>query len=196
MTINNSEKIALIFPGLGYNCDKPLLYYPKKIAASYGYQIIEINYSGFPSNVKGNKEKMELCFNIAFEQTKTCLSSIDFNNKDILIIGKSIGTAVAAAYASKILCSFTTKEIRFIYLTPVEQSFNYMRPSSGIVFHGTSDPWINTPVLVKNCENLNLPLFITKDSNHSLETGNLVTDIENLGKIMGRIDAYIQNSKS
>ena len=70
-----------------------------------------------------------------------------------------------------------------------------MQPASGIVFHGTSDPWINTPVLVKNCENLNLPLFITKDSNHSLETGNLVTDIENLGKIMGRIDAYINTPK-
>ncbi|MBQ1326894.1 MAG: hypothetical protein IIY49_02520 [Eubacterium sp.] len=48
---------------------------------------------------------------------------------------------------------------------------------------------------MKNCENLNLPLFITKDSNHSLETGNLVTDIENLGKIMGRIDAYINTPK-
>ena len=122
--------------------------------------------------------------------------NMDFDDAEILIIGKSIGTAVAAAYASKILCSFTTRKIRFIYLTPVEQSFNYMQPSSGIVFHGTSDPWINSPLVVKNCENLNLPLFITKDSNHSLETGNLVTDIENLGKIMGRIDAYIQNPKS
>jgi len=29
-------KIAVVFPGIGYHVDKPLLYYSKKIAASAG----------------------------------------------------------------------------------------------------------------------------------------------------------------
>ena len=49
-------KAAVIFPGIGYHTDKPLLYYGKKLAKEAGYRIIEVNYTGFPQNVKGNED--------------------------------------------------------------------------------------------------------------------------------------------
>ena len=53
------KKTAVIFPGIGYHTDKPLLYYSRKIAASQGYDVIEVPYGKFPKGVKGSKEKME-----------------------------------------------------------------------------------------------------------------------------------------
>ena len=38
------KKTAVIFPGIGYHTDKPLLYYSRKIAASQGYNVIEVPY--------------------------------------------------------------------------------------------------------------------------------------------------------
>ena len=37
------SKTAIIFPGIGYHTDKPLLYYSKKLAAESGYHVIEVS---------------------------------------------------------------------------------------------------------------------------------------------------------
>ena len=43
------KKIACLFPGIGYTCDKPLLYYSGKMFASLGWKVVPVPYSGFPS---------------------------------------------------------------------------------------------------------------------------------------------------
>ena len=96
------KKTAVIFPGIGYHTDKPLLYYSRKIAAAQGYDVIAIPYGKFPKGVKGSKEKMEKSFFSALEQAEQILKDVDFSeNDDILFISKSVGTAVASAYAEK-----------------------------------------------------------------------------------------------
>lgn len=32
------SKLAIYFPGIGYHCDKPLLYYSRSLARELGYQ--------------------------------------------------------------------------------------------------------------------------------------------------------------
>ena len=39
-----SKKLAVIFPGIGYHTDKPLLYYSKKLAKTKDYEVVEIKY--------------------------------------------------------------------------------------------------------------------------------------------------------
>ena len=53
------KKIAVLFPGIGYTCDKPLLYYTGKLAVARGYKLVKVEYGNFPSGIKENKEKME-----------------------------------------------------------------------------------------------------------------------------------------
>lgn len=52
------KKIAVLFPGIGYHTDKPLLYYSRKLAMERGYEIAEVKYGELPANVKGNAKKM------------------------------------------------------------------------------------------------------------------------------------------
>lgn len=179
-------KLAVIFPGIGYHTDKPLLYYGKKLARKYGYDIAEVSYSNFPKDIKGSKEKMWEAFLLALKQAEDLLKDIDFSKYDsLLFISKSIGTAVSAAFA---------KEHRLatynIFYTPVEKTFDFIE-QDGIVFHGTDDPWVETPVVKKGCREKNLPLYVIEGANHSLETGDVMTDLKNLEKIMNQSNEYI-----
>ena len=178
-------KLAVLFPGIGYHTDKPLLYYAKKLAASHGYEIVKVSYQHFPEKVKDSKEKMQQSVEIALEQAEEKLKGIQFSQYEtILFISKSIGTAVAAAFAKRHRIS-----AHHIFYTPVELSFAAMN-QNGIVFHGTKDPWVSTLLVKEKCTEKRLPLIIIENANHSLETGNVLTDLKNLIFIMERTEQY------
>lgn len=116
-------KLAVIFPGIGYHVDKPLLYYSKKFAVEQEYSVVEVPYGNFPKDVKGSRAKMEEAFRCALEQAEEQLKEIDFSQyEDILFISKSVGTAVASAYAEK-----HGLNTRNVYYTPVAESFRFMK---------------------------------------------------------------------
>ena len=180
------KKHAVIFPGVGYHTDKPLLYYSKKLAAQAGYEIVEVPYGGFPKGVKGSAEKMEQAFYSALSQAEDILKEVDFlEYEDILFISKSVGTAVASAYGAKHHLS-----TRNIYYTPVEASFQFM-DQPGIAFTGTKDAWAELEKVEDGCKKGGFPLYRTEDANHSLETGDVITDLKNLRKIMKITKEYI-----
>lgn len=182
-----NNRTAVIFPGIGYHTDKPLLYYGKKLVRAYGYDIVEVSYGGFPKDVKGNAEKMREAFHSALAQAETILKETDLKScGEPLFISKSVGTAVAAAYAKK-----HKIKARHIYFTPVAQSFPFME-QEGIVFHGTADPWVDTETVRQGCEERNLPLYVTEDADHSMETGDVGRDLEILAEIMKRCGLFLQ----
>ncbi|MCD7817601.1 MAG: alpha/beta hydrolase [Lachnospiraceae bacterium] len=181
-------KIAVVFPGIGYHTDKPLLYYSKKIAASHDYQIKDVPYGNFPAGVKGDKNKMEACFIDALKQCEDILSDVDFSQyTEILFLSKSIGTAIASAYGQK--HGLKTKNV---YFTPVGESFQFM-DQPGIVFHGTADGWVDTKTVITECQARKLPLHIIENANHSLETGDWEQDIKNLKNVMMLVENYLYN---
>lgn len=173
-------KIAILFPGIGYHCDKPLLYYGGKIASQYQYELVKVSYINLSKSIPE-------AFNSALAQAEACLEKIDWNvYEDILFVSKSIGTAVAAAYAKKydITC-------RNVYYTPLEQTFDFC-PQPGIVFHGTSDTWAETPIIKKKCQEHHIPLYIIENTSHSLEVSdNVLKNLEILNEVMKLTKDYI-----
>lgn len=75
-------KAAVFFPGIGYHCDKPLLYYSRKLAQECGYEeTIALSYTYDGGNIRGNEEKMQQAFESLYEQAEKSLSAIDFATK-------------------------------------------------------------------------------------------------------------------
>ena len=181
-------KKAYIFPGIGYSCDRSLLYFSGRLASECGYEIRKIAYTGFEQGIKGDKEKMERAFKLALSQTEETLRDERFEDADeLLFISKSIGTVVAAAFERSHGLSG-----RNIYFTPLAETFDFAQRGSGIAFHGTSDPWADTGIIKAACSELDIPLYITENANHSLETGNAVDDIANLQSAMRTVNDYIR----
>ena len=179
------KNIACLFPGIGYTCDKPLLYYSRKLLEKQGWEVIPVSYTGFPSGVRGDPEKEALCIRIALEQAEEILKDIDWNTCDnILFVGKSVGTVVGPRYAKE--HSLTCRQVLF---TPVEATFRYAGKEA-IAFHGTADPWADTAVIREKCRQQGIPLYETEGANHSLETGHVMKDIRELEKVMKLVKEF------
>ena len=57
--------------------------------------------------------------------------------------------------------------------------------------HGTADPWAETDMIQAECEKRGLPLYLTENANHSMETGNVEKDLEIMKDIMEKTAAYM-----
>ena len=186
--IRNMSKIAVIFPGMGYHSDKPLLFFAKRLARKAGYEVVEVSYE-FPfkaREIMNDKLRMKEAFTLAVSQIKEQLGEMSFDRyEDVVFVGKSIGTALAAYFDSELEIG-----ARQVVFTPVPQTFDRLRKGAGIVFHGLADPWCSTDIAGEKCAELELPLYKIEKANHSLETDDPIEDLSNLKWIMEKVEAF------
>ena len=186
-----SKALAVLFPGIGYTCDKPLLYYSAKLARAAGYDVLPVAYGGFPEKVRGDNDRLRACLDIAWTQAVDRLAGVDWAAYgDILFIGKSIGTVVACRYAME-----RELEARSVLLTPLEETFGYVK-GRAVAFHGTADPWADTVAVTAACLARDVPLHLTRGANHSLETGDVPLDLRTLGKTLWQINMFIREGRA
>ncbi|MGYP000852855245 len=173
-------KIAVFFPGIGYHCDKPLLYYSRKLAQECGYEeIVTLSYTYDGGNIRGNEEKMQQAFEVLYAQAEESLSEIDFSQYDeILFVSKSVGTIIASAYAQK----YNIKCRQILY-TPLKYTYDYEHENA-VAFIGTSDPWSVISEVQKLSEEQQVPIYTYENANHSLETKDTLENLEILQDVM------------
>lgn len=130
-------KLVVCFPGIGYHCDKPLLYYSRKLAACAGYDhTLLLQYTYHKDGLRGSPAALREAFDTLYAQAEAQLSAVDWPQyDDVLFLSKSIGTAVSAAFAQRhgIPC-------RQILYTPLSLTFA-LAPQNALAFLGTADPW-------------------------------------------------------
>jgi len=195
------KKICVLFPGMGYTNLKPLLYYSGKIALSKDYELKQISYMDMPSKVNRDPELMKLAYEVALAQSTEQLAEVDWKAYDeIVLVGKSVGTAVAASYARQYIMQSDNHssdggksfpKVKTVYLTPLLETFQFVEESVGIAFHGNADPWAETDKLKGLSKESKIPLYIYEGGNHSLETGDVETDIKTLQDVMKKINEYL-----
>ena len=179
------SKLCVLFPGVGYTNLKPLLYYSGKIAIHEGYELLQITYSDLPSKIFGDEEKMKEAFSIALSQAESQLSQVKWEDyEDVVFVGKSIGTVIAAAVNA-------SANVRYIYHTPLKETFSFAKSHSGIAFFGDADPWSELTDIRNEAERLDIPLHIYEGGNHSLETGEVRRDISILADVMDKVYDFI-----
>ena len=185
------RKLMILFPGIGYHCDKPILYYGKKIAVMNGYtDCISLSYSYDGKNLRGNAAEMEKAFNSLYEQAEKQLDGVKFNQYDeILFVSKSIGTVIAVAYARK-----HSIKCRMIFDTPLAQTYSY-DVEEGIAFIGMKDPWSDVDEVIHASRKQRIPIYVYEDANHSLETGQVIQDLDILKDVMIKTNNYLSVEK-
>lgn len=190
----HTDRIAVMFPGLGYGPDRPLLYYASKLARKAGYELITVSYGELPRverPVPGkplDTERLEECFCLALERVAHQLAAVPGAGADgsgILLISKSIGTAVGAAWAAS--CGLSPRQLLY---TPVSRTFDFPLARS-IAFHGTADPWIASGECTAGCRDAGVPLHTFEGANHSLECADVQESIRNLALAMRLTGEFI-----
>ena len=180
--------IVVIFPGIGYNINKPLLYYGRKLAAMAAYDTeVSMEYSYRPGDIFGNQEKISETIRIFTKEAEERLSGIKWEQYDrILFISKSIGTAVAVNYSTT--CGIAG--VKHILYTPLIQTFdNGIKNARAYI--GTADPWSDFNLIRELAGKYNVPLRIYKNCNHSLESSDVIGNIDVLEDIMKDTDEFL-----
>lgn len=180
-------KLCLVFPGIGYHSDKPLIYYSKKIAKENNYSIIEIHYKGFEGDILNHKDDRQNAIQLGISQADQVLKSIDFSDYDeILALAKSIGTTIALACMDKM----DIKGKAVLY-TPIEETFAY-NVSNAVIFHGMNDPWLDNNTYSEQIEKQNWIHYEYDQCNHSMETNHAIMDLTICKDIMTKTQKFIE----
>lgn len=183
------KKTAVIFPGVGYTKDRPLLYYSGKLALKLGYELKHIDFSGLKWSKDELKDRDFLLrtLDICLKKCEESLKDIaDPSDGQVVFISKSIGTVVATAYAQK----NKIDAVQICY-SPLEMIEEYVRDNGALLFYGDADPFADHKAIESIISKKSLDSYRISGGNHSLETGDISTDIDNLQIIMRKTGAYM-----
>lgn len=182
----SEKKLAILFPGIGYHKDKPLLYYATKLVQSLGFETIHIEYRSMTQKIRGDATMMQNAAELALSQSEEQLAEVDWDAfSEVVFIGKSIGTVALARYVQ-------AHEIRAkqVWYTPVESTFGF-GARDVIAFIGDADPLSDLNVVRTMAGEQGIPLDIYPGGNHSLECEDVSRNIEVLADVMKKTEAYI-----
>lgn len=190
--MKTSKKCVILFPGVGYSTDRPLLYYSAKLAKQAGWSLYAVGYPEFKSasisDMRQDQSRRERAFYQALTSVEGQLRAFpDFER--YLFIGKSIGTILAAYLSANV---FKDRDVRGVFYTPLKETFDFARDRGSIAFYGDADPWVGKETIVTGAQKRRLPLTIYPGANHSLETGDLSKDLDILKDVMTRTQNYLK----
>jgi len=180
-------KLAVVFPGLGYHCDKPLLYYGRDVAYEAGYEEqINVTYDFPKIDVTDVKGMIEATRGV-IAQVEQQLKDVDWEKYDeVVFIAKSVGTVISNAYADmKKLAN-----VKLVFLTPLIYAYDW-KPVSAIAFIGTKDKFSTAEKISKLSEENDVPLTIYEGMNHSLECDDVSKNLQVMAEVMAKIKQYL-----
>lgn len=173
------KKLVVMFPGVGYTMDFPMLYYASFLFEAKGYEQIHMKYNSiFFEPELTRKEKSLRVRDYVWEKVK----EIDFSKYEkVVFLSKSVGTKEAGFLAEKLEI-----EPEQIYLTPVPDALPYIKEKDTVVI-GTVDEVY--PECKAYCDEHGIkPLYI-EGANHSLEVeGKPFESLEILKDVMKFIE--------
>ncbi len=155
------KKAVILFPGVRYSCDTPLLYYAGKVFCSRGYEKIEISYGEAILSTKNLEQKILDVRGFVVEQLRNARLE---QYEDVVFVSKSIGTVFAGWSAAQI-----DHPVRHIYLTPLEQTLPFLHAETDIAIGAGKDEYLDAQRLEAYCSDHQIPLTIYPNVGHRLE---------------------------
>ena len=165
------KKLAVLFPGIGYHADKPLLYYSQKLLRSMDYEVMPLTYAPLP-------QEREQAVRQALVSARQALAGVPFAQYgEIVLVGKSIGTCVAGVIGGDLSECLPEIRIRNVFFTPVTQPLPRMTADT-LVLSGTADPLADQTLLRAACTAAGALLHTVLQGNHSLETPDVMQNLK------------------
>lgn len=191
---NASDRLAVLYPGMRYSCDRPLLYYTTEILLSRGYDVLQLwsNYGTADFDQLSQSEKtIQL---ISDGQALLRAGQEAGTYQQTLLCGKSLGTLTMAFILNQdqhLDQAATVWLTPLIHLPPVAQAIQGL---SGPVFVAGSqaDATFSSGSLDQIKSNSNVQVFSTDGADHSLEIpGDPNQSLQILNQVMAELSAFI-----
>lgn len=189
-----SGHLAIVFPGLGYRCSGPLLWYPSRILLAHGADVLWAEYAydlrgdWMASDERGQKAWL-------FEDaTAACRSAMKHGYERVTVVGKSLGTlAMGRLFSTE---GFPDKT-GAVWLTPVLSDpdlRNHLEATHvpSLLLIGTNDPYYDEGFIRRLRKNPAFEIEIVDGADHSLETRDgVLPSIDILKGAMKTVQGFI-----
>lgn len=172
-----ARKAVVLFPGVRYSVDTPLLYYAGTTFAQRGYEVFSVDYGDEAKSLHDLDRAVDALEGPVLVQLRSWKLE---QYGDVVFVSKSIGTVLAARCAQGLNC-----DVRHIYLTPLELTLPYLDRSTDVAVGAGADPFLDAGVLQAHCEAHGVPLTMYPGVGHRLEDkGNIRRTLAILGEIV------------
>jgi pimeloyl-ACP methyl ester carboxylesterase len=189
----HTEALAVVFPGLHYTCDKPLLYYSTLLLKDRGMDVLQLkpDYTSTAFRSAPDQERARWKLDDARSGVSTVLAQRDYTR--LILIGKSIGTHTMAFLTD----DENMQGAELIWLTPllrrpelVSAALKSKQPSLYIV--GNADPNHDLEALKKIARSASAQTITIDGANHSLEIKeNTFDSLQVLVDVLQGISAFL-----
>jgi hypothetical protein len=175
--------LALVFPGMRYSCDMPLLYYPTQLLLQQGIDVLQLHPDYTIPEFQNASPQVQAQWLATDALAAVQAGRAESGAERLILVGKSVGTITMAYVLNAEPGSVA------IWLTPilrepalVEAAKRFSGPSLFIA--GTGDTTYDAPTLARIREVTGAEAFLIEAANHSLE---IPGEILSAPKIMSQI---------
>lgn len=176
-----SDTLVIILPGGNYSCDKPLLHYLRKSSVDNNCDVLCIDYSDVYKELAFGKDMTNKIYS---DTLKVLNKVLEFSYKNIVFIGKSIGTIIIGRLRESLDDKYNMKSL---YLTPIKPSKNYLNQFPGLAISGTMDKQFSE---ANKNEVVESEMMIVK-ANHALETRGTINTIKLHEEIIVKCESFL-----
>ena len=189
------KKLAVLFPGIRYSPECPLLYFAGKECQQAGYEILPLYYS-FHQNAELDKDlSLQQFVEDTKEYVKSQLSGAFAEEyQEVVFVSKSIGT-VLAGYAEQ---EFSIEPKQFL-MTPIPETLEFMEKMGkerAAAVLGTEDKNISFEELQEFCKKQGIPLSLYQGVGHRLEAADLRDTLDMIEDIMKQLRKFLNAGKT
>lgn len=158
-----SHSLVVLFPGMGYTCDMPLLYYANMATLFKGCDVLSLEYGFYIADKKFESKDFDKVVN----EIATIINKCTLNSySNVYFISKSLGTL----FAGDLSVQMSDRNIINLFLTPLEKTIPYMVITNCIAVTGSEDKAFSNSSIDFVRNKSNLEVVIIDDADHNLET--------------------------
>ena len=192
----NTHHVALVFPGYGYRATMPALYYPQRILATRGADVLVVEYaydrcSGFPTLPERERHHWLMA-----DVRAACDAGLAQRSYSrITLVGKSLGTA---AMGDLLRTDARMQGADCVWLTPLLRRERLRRqiieakPRSLFVV-GTADGHYDSALLAEVERATKGQSVLVEGANHSLEIpDDLARSLQALEQVVAALETFLR----
>jgi len=188
-------KLAVIHPGLRYNCDKPLLYFTTEALLQKGFDVIQLwaDYTT-PEFQDLNQTEQTRC--LVDDSSALLSAGKQTRSYDLLLLGgKSMGTLTMTLLLNqdkKMLSATTLWLTPLLYMPPVVQVIKELQ-GPAFIAGSDADPTFDMEVVSEITETPNISTLVVNGGDHSLEIpGDVHRSLKELSRITNSLSSFLR----
>lgn len=191
-----ASRLAVIFPGYGYTCERAMLHYPMQLLLAEGIDALQVNYSfdNKPGFWQSGDQTRALWFGTdALAAMRTVMAKGTY--EEITMVGKSLGS-LAVAHVSTFLHHYTA--MRGVVFTPLLKNPGLVQQliafqGSLLLVVGTADT-MHDPAALKEIQAArDVTVIEVEGADHSLEVkSDVMRSLDLLKMVMEGVKQFLE----